>query len=240
MSRQLAPESTPTADASTGDSSDSAPAAPSIEVKRIMKGDTFATSADFRTAFERNMIMEGRQSRADKRVSGGRTKLYRCTGAVIVAGEKGTSGCPVLVRGCKHADNEWHVTEVTLEHCNCAGQGEEKRKKKPSRRAMREEAGALIKANLRVTSPSLVKTLKATCGVVISERTASRMRSDILEGGSNGDVVKEEFAALDSYLSTLERDSAGTIVDCEVSMRVVLVREIYCCCCYTYEYQVLL
>lgn len=223
MSRQLAPQGTYTAVASEGESA-SSPAAPSIEVKPIVKGDTFASSADFRTAFERNMIVEGRQCRADKRVSGGRTKLYRCTGAVIVAGEKGASGCPVLVRGCKHTDNEWHVTEVTLEHCNCVGQAEEKRKKKPSRRAMREEAGALIKANNRVTSPALVKTLKATCGVVISERTANRMKSDILEGGGGGgDTVKEEFAMLDSYLVTLERDSAGTIVDCEVSKRVTLL-----------------
>ncbi|CAN0109178.1 unnamed protein product [Laminaria digitata] len=165
------------------------------------------------------MMVEGRQCRADKRVSGGRCKLYRCTGAIIVPGEKGTSGCPVLVRGCRHTDSEWHVTEVTLEHSDCAGQVDDNKKKKTaSRRSMRKEAGAFIKANLKVTSPALVKTLKATCGVVISTRTASRMKCDILEDGNGGgDVVKEEFAVLDSYLATLQRDSAGTIVDCEVS-----------------------
>lgn len=199
-----------------------APTAASIQVKRIAKGDTFASSADFRTAFERNMIVDGRQCRADKRVSGGRNKLYRCTGAVIVEGEKGASGCPVLVRGCKHTDNEWHVTEVALEHCNCAGEAGEKKKKKPSRRAMREEAGALVKANHKVTSPALVKSLQATCGVIISERTANRMKCEILERGGD-DVVKEEFAVLDSYLAALECDSAGTIVDCEVSKRVLII-----------------
>ena len=38
------------------------------KIKLIARGDTFATSDDFRTAFERNMIADGRQSKADKSV----------------------------------------------------------------------------------------------------------------------------------------------------------------------------
>ena len=53
----------------------------SIHVMRIGKGDTFSTADKFRVAFERNMMAEGRQSKADKRVSGVKAKLYRCTEA---------------------------------------------------------------------------------------------------------------------------------------------------------------
>ncbi|CAN0373421.1 unnamed protein product [Ectocarpus sp. 13 AM-2016] len=48
------------------------------------------------------MIAQSRQCRLDKRVSGGRGKLHRCTGAIVNG--KATSGCPVLARGCKQTD----------------------------------------------------------------------------------------------------------------------------------------
>ena len=58
-------------------------APPSIRVKPIAKGDTFPSVDGFRTAFETNMIRDGRHSKADKRVSGGKAKLYPCTGVVV-------------------------------------------------------------------------------------------------------------------------------------------------------------
>lgn len=196
------------------------PTPASILVKRIAKGDTFPTSDAFRVAFERNMMVDGRQLKADKRVSGGKSKLYRCTGAVIEEGVKGASGCPVFVRGCRHADHEWHVTGVNLDHCNCAGQSGEK-KKRPSRKAMREDAEAFVNANHKITSPALVKTMKGACGVDTVPRTANRMKADILNSGDK--TVGKEYMALDDYLTTLQRDSPGTIVDCEVSKRVMVV-----------------
>ena len=56
-------------------------------VKTITKGDTFGKADDFRIAFEWNMLRDSRQSKADKRVSGGRANLYRCTGAAIAEEE---------------------------------------------------------------------------------------------------------------------------------------------------------
>ena len=90
-------------------SAGSSPAPASIQVKSIAKGGTFPTSDAFRVAFERNMLVEGRQMKADKRGSGGKAKMYRCTGAIIVEGVKGASGCLVFVRGCRHADHERHA-----------------------------------------------------------------------------------------------------------------------------------
>ena len=58
--------------------------------------------------------------KAGKRISGGKSKLHRCAGAVMELGVKGASGCPVFVRGCRHADNGWYATAVCLDHCNCA------------------------------------------------------------------------------------------------------------------------
>ncbi|CAN0567425.1 unnamed protein product [Ectocarpus sp. 12 AP-2014] len=60
------------------------------------------------------MIAQSRQCRLDKRVSGGRGKLHRCTGAIVNG--KATFDCPVLARGCKQTDGTWKVTEVVLNH----------------------------------------------------------------------------------------------------------------------------
>ncbi|CAN0362816.1 unnamed protein product, partial [Scytosiphon promiscuus] len=170
------------------------------------------------------MIRDGRQSKADKRVSGGKAKLYRCTGAGIAEdciccerpeGRpkrkcKNTLGCPVFARGYQKVDGEWHVTSVKLEHVNCAGQSGAKQKR-ASRKAVKEEAAAFVNANHKITSPELVKTLKESCGVAMVDRTANRMKSDILQQGEDG--IKDEFKALESYLATLGHDSPGTIVD---------------------------
>ena len=59
----------------------SASAPASTRVKRITEGGAFPSPDAFKTAFERNTIVYGRQCKADKRVSGGKAKLYRCTGA---------------------------------------------------------------------------------------------------------------------------------------------------------------
>ena len=78
---------------------------------------------------------------------------------------------------------------------------------------MEEEAAKLINANHTITSPALVKTLKATAGVEISERTANRVRSDLLGKGQNATTA--HYQLLDSYLSSIGRGN-GNIVECEV------------------------
>ena len=181
---------------------------------------TFAKSNAFRIAFESNIMVDNRQSKADKRVSGGKSKLYRCTGAIIVPGVKRASGCPVVSNssypGCRHADGECHVTEVNLDHCNCAGQSGGK-KKRPIRKAMVEEAEAFVNANHKITSPALVKTTTGSCGVATVQRTANRLKADILNSGEK--AVEKECMAFDDYLATLQRESPGTIGDCEVSKK---------------------
>ncbi|CAN0405880.1 unnamed protein product [Ectocarpus sp. 13 AM-2016] len=157
------------------------------------------------------MIAQSRQCRLDKRVSGGRGKLHRCTGAIVNG--KATSGCPVLARGCKQTDGTWKVTEVVLDHVACTGQASNK-KQRINRRCVEGEAAALVSANHRITCPSLVKTLKATSGVDVSERTASRMRADIL--GKGKDAIAKEYQLLQSYCDLIGRDN-GNVVECKVS-----------------------
>ena len=65
---------------------------------------TLDKSDDFRIAFGLYVMVDSRRSKADKRASGGKSKLYRCTGAIILPGVKGASGCTVFVRGSRHAD----------------------------------------------------------------------------------------------------------------------------------------
>ncbi|CAN0285955.1 unnamed protein product, partial [Ectocarpus sp. 6 AP-2014] len=155
------------------------------------------------------MISQSRQCRLDTRVSGGRGKLHRCTGAIING--KATSGCPVRARGCKQTDGTWKVTEVVLDHVACTGQASNK-KQRINRRCVEGEAAALVSANHSITCPSLVKTLKATSGVDVSERTAGRMRADIL--GKGKDAIAKEYELLQSYCDLLERDN-GNIVECQ-------------------------
>ncbi|CAM9788335.1 unnamed protein product, partial [Ectocarpus sp. 8 AP-2014] len=154
-------------------------------------------------------ISQSRQCRLDKRVSGGRGKLHRGTGATING--KATSGCPVRARGCKQTDSTWKVTEVVLDHVACTGQAGNK-KQRINRRCAEGEAAALVSGNHSITCPSLVKTLKATSGVDVSERTASRMRVDIL--GKGKDAIAKEYQLLQSYCDLLERDNSN-IVECQ-------------------------
>lgn len=71
-------------------SAGSACALVSIRVKLIARGDKCSTVHRFSVAFERSMMAEGRQSKADKRVSGGKVTLYRCPGTLL----------PALFRSC--------------------------------------------------------------------------------------------------------------------------------------------
>eukprot|EP00904_Undaria_pinnatifida_P008857 jgi/Undpi1/5100/HiC_scaffold_19.g08452.m1 len=204
MSRQLA---------RLGGGVGASPAAPaSIDAVSIKVGETFIDSQALRTRVERLMLAQGRQCRLDKRMSGGPGKLLRCSGAIIVDGVKGATGCSVLVRAYnKRTTKEWRVTEAILDHAQCTGQSGDK-KKRPCRRSVEEEAAKLINANHKISSPALVKTLKATAGVDILERTANRVRSDVLRKGK--DAIASQYQLLDSYLSIIGRDN-GNIVECE-------------------------
>ncbi|CAN0277017.1 unnamed protein product, partial [Ectocarpus fasciculatus] len=147
------------------------------------------------------MLSTFRQCRLDKRVSGGRGKLHRCTGAVING--KATSGCPVLARGCKLNDGTWKVTEIVLDHVACTGQAWSK-KQRINRRCVEEEAAVLVSSNHSITCPALVTTIKATAGVDISERAANRMRADILGKGKG--AIAQQYPLLQSYCDLLGRD----------------------------------
>ena len=216
MSRQLA---------RLGGGVGASPAAPaSIDAVSIKVGETFIDSQALRTRVERLMLAQGRQCRLDKRMSGGPGKLLRCSGAIIVDGVKGATGCSVLVRAYnKRTTKEWRVTEAILDHAQCTGQSGDK-KKRPCRRSVEEEAAKLINANHKISSPALVKTLKATAGVEILERTANRVRSDVLRKGK--DAIASQYQLLDSYLSIIGRDN-GNIVECEVSTTCTLAVETY-------------
>ena len=190
------------------------PATPaSIAGGTIEVGEKFRDSRALKVKVERVFLAQGRRCRLDKRVSGGQGKLIRCSGAIIVDGVKGATGCQARVRAYKgRSTNEWNITEAVLNHVQCTGQSGEKRKR-PCRRSVEEEAAKLINANHTITSPALVKTLKATAGVEISERTANRVRSDVLGKGQNATAA--HYQLLDSYLSSIGRGN-GNIVECEV------------------------
>ncbi|CAB1103719.1 unnamed protein product [Ectocarpus sp. CCAP 1310/34] len=192
----------------------SAGAPPSTAGGAMRYGQIFSSSREFKRAIERCMISTSRQCRLDKRVSGGRGKLHRCTGAVING--KATSGCPVLARACKLHDGTWKVTEVVLDHVACTGQAGNK-KQRINRRCVEEEAAALVSSNRSITCPALAKTLKATSGVDISERTAGRMRADIL--GKGKDTIAKEYQLLQSYCDLLGRDN-GNVVECKATAGV--------------------
>lgn len=71
-----------------------------------------------------------------------------------------------FVLKCRHADRAWHVTDVRLDHYGCAGLSGGI-KKRAGGRAMREEAKSFVNPNHKITSPALVKTLKASSGVAM-------------------------------------------------------------------------
>ena len=129
-------------------------APPSISAPTLAVGDVFADAESLKIAFDRSLLAEGRQSRTDKRTSGGNGKLHRCTGAVIVDKVKGAKGCPVLIRACKQTKTkEWRVTELCLHHENCTGQVGGKNRR-PSRKVVAAEYSALVNSCLLYTSPS--------------------------------------------------------------------------------------
>lgn len=178
----------------------------------MAEGDLFPDAATMKVAFDRRLMVAGRQSRADKRVSGGNAKLYRCTGAVITDKVKGATGCQVRLRACKQHNKEWRVTELVLDHTSCTGQSGEK-KQRPSRKALAPEAAALVNANHSISSGALAKTLKATAGVEFSERTANRMRADVL--GKSKKELREQYQYLASYLDEFKGNN-GNVVEHEV------------------------
>ncbi|CAM9900773.1 unnamed protein product, partial [Hapterophycus canaliculatus] len=161
--------------------------------------------------FERVLVGHGRQSRLDERVSGGKGKLHRCTGAIYNGTEKTTLGCQVRARACKQKTKEWKVTEVELNHVNCTGQSSEK-KQRICRRSVQAEAAALINSNGSMTALALARSLKSTQHVDIKERTANRMIRE--ERGKEDAVIKGQYEVLQSYLSILGQDN-GNVVDCE-------------------------
>lgn len=149
---------------------------PSLQVDLLSKGDSFATVADLRTAAERVLLSQGRTMVSDHRVTGGKSKLYRCAGSIIKVGEKGAGGCQVLVRAYKRKTMEWSITECYFTHDdNCVG-GD----KKPSLRAMAAEGAMIVNANRKITSPGLVKTLKGAYGVELKSHTANRLKRQIV------------------------------------------------------------
>lgn len=191
------------------------PAAPAtITAGTIAVGDKFADAKSLRTQVERVFLAQGRQCRLDRSVSGGPGKLIRCSGAVITPGAKGVTGCQALVRAYKQRGiNEWNITEVNLEPAQCTGRSGEK-KKRACRRSVEEEAAALINANHSISCPALVKSLKATAGVDILERTGNRMPADVFD--RNKKIIADEYKLLDSYLELIGRND-DNYVDCQVS-----------------------
>ena len=188
-------------------------------------GDTMLSSQQFRSSFDRNMASEGRAGRLDKRVSGGRYKVVRCTGAIIDLQTKDkvaravTKGCQAVARACKQATNEWKVTEVNLRHDNCTGQappaaGSAPKKQRICRRSIEPEATALIRANNKLSASALSKTLKATKSLDIPERTANRMINE--ERGRSEAALNRDYQLLASYLELLGRGN-GNVVECKVS-----------------------
>lgn len=188
-------------------------------------GDTYVSSQQFRQSFARTMASEGRAGRLDTRVSGGRYKMVRCTGAIInhktedKVARALTGGCQARARACRQATNEWKVTEVHFGHENCTGQappaaGSAPKKQRICRRSIEPEAVELIRANSRISAGALSKTLKATKGLDIPERTANRMINE--ERGRSKAALDEDYQKLESYLEVLGRGN-GNVVECKVS-----------------------
>ena len=99
------------------------PATPaSIAGGTIEVGEKFRDSRALKVKVERVFLAQGRRCRLDKRVSGGQGKLIRCSGAIIVDGVKGATGCQARVRAYKgRSKNEWNITEAVLNHVQCTG-----------------------------------------------------------------------------------------------------------------------
>ncbi|CAM9709471.1 unnamed protein product, partial [Pylaiella littoralis] len=153
------------------------------------------------------LITDGRQRRADERVSGGMAKLRRCTGAVI----KGATGCPVLVRAYMQKSKEWGDTESCSAGAHELKWSGRRETERPSCRSVEAEASALVSSNHNISSDALAKRLKVTSGISYSDRTASRMRANVL--GKDLADIKGQYQMLDSCCSALARNN-GNIVEC--------------------------
>ena len=193
-----------------------APSAPAINAKRIKVNDTFAQAADLRAEAQRSFMLDGRSVWADGRVSGSKSKLYRCSGANFDTKansdlRKVTNGCPALVRACKQSiTGEWKVTVANYYHENCAGG-----MKRHGMRALLPEATAIVKNSSTITAPALGNTLKATTGCGdLSGRSLNRLRQIIRNGGDQQE--SETYMRLADYLEQLKVASGGTITDCQV------------------------
>ena len=85
-------------------SSSAAPSAPpqssaaqSLRVTPLKVGDSFSSTTTLRLAAERMLLAQGRTLVSDHRVTGGHQRMYRCSAAKMVKGQKGISGgCPVF------------------------------------------------------------------------------------------------------------------------------------------------
>lgn len=73
----------------------------------------------------------------------------------------------------------------------------------------------MINANGSMSAPALVKSLKATNGIEVTERTANRMINE--QRGKGEAANTRQYQLLHSYLEILGKDN-GNIVDCEVSV----------------------
>lgn len=143
-------------------SSSAAPSAPpqssaaqSLRVTPLKVGDSFSSTTTLRLAAERMLLAQGRTLVSDHRVTGGHQRMYRCSAAKIVKGQKGISGgCPVFVKANKRKDNQFYVTGCSFDH-RAGG------KKKPSLRALGEESAVVVNANRKITAPAIVKALRA-------------------------------------------------------------------------------
>ena len=202
--------------------SSSAPPAPpqssaarSLRVTALKVGDSFSSTTTLRLAAERTLLAQGRTLVSDHRVTGGHQRMYRCSAAKMVKGQKGISGgCPVFVKANKRKDNQFYVTGCCFDHQNCAGG-----KKKPSLRALAEEGAVVVNANRKITAPAIVKTLKGTYGVELQPHTANRLKRGVL--GVSQEAHREGYQRLESYLNQLAAGSPGTITDCKVCAGVV-------------------
>lgn len=157
------------------------------------------------------MFSDGRGMRADKIVSGSRTKLYRCDGATWEVGglKTPTSGCPSLVRACKSAAGEWKATQAFFNHTNCKGGS-----KKPSATSAKAESSIIVNSNSKVSALALVKTMEGTIGDEMAQHTANRVKNLVL--AKTAKSIGDGYARLQDYLDTLAEESGGTVVDVEV------------------------
>ena len=188
-----------------------------LNVRRVQVGDKFSKTVELRTAVERCFRADGRGCRADVRVTGSRTKLYRCDGAVYdlkntdKEERRKTTGCQALVRACMQMKTlEWKVTAAHLSHVNCSG-GE----RKAGIRVLLPEAEAIVNSNTSISADALTKTLKGQTNFGnMSARTANRLRSLIRTGGRQ--EADETYMRVADYLRQLKALSGGSVTDCQV------------------------